>query len=76
MTLSNVMGIAGDNWHQHLVVGTAASKRQMVQDLTPERVFWNPCDVKVDQRYRTAVLEPARRRIKVYSKRRVPVLNE
>ena len=51
-------------------------QRQMVHDLTPERVFWNPCDVKVDDHYRIAVLEPTRHRIQVYSKQRIPVLSE
>lgn len=51
-------------------------QRHMVHDLTPERVFWNPCDVKVDEDYRIAVLEPTRSRIQVYSKQRTPVLSD
>ena len=54
--LSNVNSMAGNYWHQHLVAAAATSKRQIAQSLTPERVFWNPCDVKVDGRYRTAAL--------------------
>ncbi len=49
-------------------------QRQMVHNLTPERVFWNPCDVKVDDQFRIAVLESTRHRIQIYSKERVPVL--
>ena len=51
-------------------------QRQMVHDLTPERLFWNPCDVKVDEQYRIAVLEPTRHRIQVYFKERASVLRD